>query len=153
MSCRDGISLQGADSFAFWKNTKPFLISHSGCSCNQVIILGRNRTRWSCTAKKMGFSYFCVLYDWTMPYQKQNAQNWEVILFLTSLIYSKSSWSEENSNICWVSLIERESYAFSLHPAISSLEVSKQILPNQKIIIYHCLGKYGEGWASMKIPL
>jgi hypothetical protein len=36
ISCREGISLQGAESFAFWKNTKPFFISHSVCSCIQA---------------------------------------------------------------------------------------------------------------------
>jgi hypothetical protein len=36
INCREGISLQGADSFAFWKNTEPFLISHSECSCIQA---------------------------------------------------------------------------------------------------------------------
>jgi len=39
--------------------------------------------------------------------------------------------SDENSNICRASFRERESYAFSLHPAISSLQFTGNALSQE----------------------
>lgn len=45
----------------------------------------------------------------------------------SSFTYVNSSWSEEKSNILLPSLTERWSYAFSLHPAISSLKITMRL--------------------------
>ena len=46
----------------------------------------------------------------------------------SSFTYVNSCWSDEKSNILQPSLIERWSYAFSLHPAISSLQINNDVL-------------------------